>query len=82
MLKMKTYDNYPCPQCIPDVPDPVFWQKSGFLKTSFLKPTTYEKFFGEKIFPDKICPGSGFALKRPVLQILFNPLYQYIRNFG
>ena len=48
-------------------PDPVFWPKSGFLKTSFLKSTAHENLFGKKNFPDKICPGSGFALKRPVL---------------
>ena len=70
MLKMNTYDG---PQCLPDVRIPFCWPKSGFLKTSFLKSTAHEKFFGKNIFPDKICPDSGFALKRPVLQILFYP---------
>ena len=69
---------YPiCQLCSPDVRIWFFWPKSGFLKTPFLKSTAHKNFFGKKIFPDKICPGSGFALKRPVFQILFNPSYRY-----
>ena len=77
ILEMTTYDDPSWPQCLPDVRIRFFWPTSGFLKTSFLRSTHYEKFFDEKIFPDKICPGSGFALKRPVLQILFNPTFRY-----
>ena len=39
---------------LPGRPGPVFWQKSGFLKTIFLKSTHHEKFFDEIISRKKI----------------------------
>ena len=44
MIKMKIYDDPPCPQCFPDFRIRFFWPKSGFLKTSFLKSIADENF--------------------------------------
>merc|ERR1712018_1130249 len=68
------------PDWFPDSPSPVFWPKSGFLKTLFLKSTLLKNIFGAKNFPDKVCPGSGFALNYPVFTIFFIPSVRHTHN--